>query len=252
MQQRFFTIVSHTKKPQAPLSMNVVMALIAINGLVFLLVPRTNSWQFALSAYGIRQLRFWQLVSYMFLHGNWLHLLLNMWGLYLFGTHVYQRLGTKRFLTLYVLSGISGSLFWLLFNWSSRSSVIGASGAVFGVVMAAAVLSPDMRIMLVFPPVPMKLRTLVFVFAGIEIFSELSNVQGGVAHLAHLGGFLGAYIYMRTLGGDRLLDIAKSPLKGIKGIGIGHAAPKQSEVNRQTFEDIMAEIEEIEREKKQK
>ena len=95
-----------------------------------------------------------------------MHLLLNMWGLYLFGNHVYNRLGSKRFLTLYFLSGVSGSFLWLLFNWGTQDYVIGASGAVFGVMMAATMLSPDMRIMLLFPPIAMKLRTLVVVFAG--------------------------------------------------------------------------------------
>ena len=83
---------------------------------------------------------------------------------------------------------------------------------------------------------------------GIEILSEFLDFQGGIAHLAHLGGFLGAYIYMRKLDGERFGDMLRKPLKGMRRNRDGHVSvPAQSRVNRQTFEDIMAEIEEIER-----
>ncbi len=246
MQQAF--IFPHKQRSPSP-GMNAVTLLITLNVVFFVLFPGASLWQLALSADGFRHFRFWQIISYMFLHGNFVHLLLNMWGLYLFGNHVYRRLGTQRFLMLYFLSGISGSLLWLLFNWNSPSSVIGSSGAVFGVMMAAAVLSPERRMMLLFPPIPVKLKTLVFVFAGIEILSELSNLQGGVAHLAHLGGFLGAYLYMGRLSGATLLDMLKSPFSGVSITG---SSPRQSSVNRQTFERIMAEIEEIEKEENRK
>ena len=114
---------------------------------------------------------------------------------------------------------------------------------MFGVMMAAALLFPNMRIMLLFPPIPMKLKTFVAIYAAIEIVSELTKVQGGVAHLAHLGGFLGAYVYLRMLSGERLKDLfTHSPFRG------GFSVPqKQSEVNRTTFESIMEDIANIER-----
>jgi membrane associated rhomboid family serine protease len=236
-------------------NLNCLQILIVLNALIFFLAPPSPSvsWLFALSADGMSSFKLWQIVSYQFLHGNFIHLAFNMWGLYLFGSHVLRRMGTQRFLTLYFLSGISGGMLWLLFNWNSRIPVIGASGAVFGVMMAAALYFPDMQMMLLFPPIPMKLRTLVLLFGAIEIFNELSAQQSGVAHLAHLGGFLAAYFYMRMSSGETFSEIFKHPLAAFKSSGSRSVSDRrvyrrQSEVNRKTFETIMSEIEELERE----
>lgn len=191
-------------------AMNVVYILIAINTLVYFLLPAASRvwlYEFALSTYGIKHFKFWQLVSYMFLHADFMHILFNMWGLYLFGTTILPLIGPARFLKLYFLSGVCGAGLWLLVNWSSHAPLIGASGAVFGVVMAAAMLNPNMRIQLLFPPIPMSMKTLVIVFALIEIVSEVSNVQGQVAHLAHLGGFISAYFYLKYVYGDHVWDM---------------------------------------------
>lgn len=240
-----------------PAGMNCILILIIINVLTFILVPRLRFGELALSSYGIQRLKLWQFVTYLFLHGDILHIALNMWCLYLFGKYVLTRLDTRQFLTLYFLSGISGAVLWLLFNWGSVVPVIGASGAVFGVMMAAAMFYPNKQIMLIFPPIPMTLKTFVAIFAVIEILSEFSNSQGGVAHLAHLGGFLSAYVYIRTLSGESIWDIIKSPLRGFRLFSQPrqrntNSPTKQSEVNRKTFESIMAEIEEIEKTQKRK
>lgn len=189
---------------------NIVYILIAITTLVFLLVPRhSNLWlyELAFSSYGVQSLKLWQFVSYMFLHANFTHIFFNMWGLYLFGMAVLPILGPARFLQLYVLSGVSGAGLWLLVNWGSRYPLVGASAAIFGVMMAAAMFYPDMRIQLIFPPIPMKMKTFVLVYAGIEIASELSGGSGGIAHLAHLGGFISAYIYLKALYGRQVWDM---------------------------------------------
>ena len=189
---------------------NIVYILIAITTLAFLLVPRhSNLWlyELAFSSYGIQSLKLWQFVSYMFLHANFTHIFFNMWGLYLFGMAVLPSLGTTRFLQLYVLSGVSGAGLWLLVNWGSRYPLVGASAAIFGVMMAAAMFYPDMRIQLIFPPIPMKMKTFVLVYAGVEIASELSGGGGGIAHLAHLGGFISAYIYLKALYGRQVWDM---------------------------------------------
>lgn len=254
-----------------PSGINCILVLIIMNVLAFLLVPKTlAAWsQLALSSYGIQGLRVWQLVTYMFLHANVMHILFNMYGLYLFGNHVLNSLGTRRFLILYFVGGISGAGLWLLCNWGSRIPVIGASGAVFGVMMAAAMLYPNMRIMLLFPPIPMTLKTFVAVFAVIEIVSEVSNMQGGVAHLAHLGGFLGAFVYIRLSSGERFRDLLKSPLRGFPLLGQwSRKYPEQpkktgrrskvvpfkprSQTNRKTYEEIIKEIEELEQNDKRK
>jgi len=189
---------------------NIVYILIAINTLAFLLIPqRSNVWLYdlALSSYGIQSLKLWQLVSYMFLHANFTHIFFNMWGLYLFGMAVLPIMGTKRFLQMYLLSGVSGAGLWLLVNWGARYPLVGASAAIFGVMMAAAMFYPDMRIQLLFPPIPMKMKTFVLVYAGIEIASELSGGGGRIAHLAHLGGFISAYIYLKALYGHQVWDM---------------------------------------------
>ena len=238
------------------LNLNCIQILIVLNVLVFFLLPKSNFWwQVALSSYGIKSFKLWQFVSYQFLHGSLTHLFFNMWGLYLFGTHVWRRMGTQRFLTLYFLSGISGGVLWIFFNWNSPVPVIGASGAVFGVMMAAALYFPDMRIMLLIPPIPMKLRTFVLVYGAIEIFSELSTLQSGIAHLAHLGGFLAAYLYIRMSSGESLVEIITHPLAAFKSPGsqpvsYRHVPQRQNDINRKTFETIMSEIETLERENK--
>jgi len=151
----------------------------------------------ALSAPDIRNLKLWELVTYMFLHGGFFHIFFNMYSLYIFGVPVAEELGRVRFLLLYFISGIVGGGLWLTANWESPVPVIGASGAVFGVMMAMAMLYPNREYMMLFFPVPIKSKTLIIVFAAIEIISEYGNVGGNVAHLAHLGGFVAAYFYLR-------------------------------------------------------
>ncbi|PID60040.1 hypothetical protein CSB45_00690 [candidate division KSB3 bacterium] len=236
---------------------NCLQILIGLNVLIFFLLPKSGFWwQVALSSYGIKSLKLWQLVSYQFLHGSLTHLCFNMWGLYLFGRYVLKQMGTQRFLTLYFLSGISGALLWLLFNWNSRVPVIGASGAVFGVMMAAALYFPEMRIMLLIPPIPLKLRTFVLIYAAIEIFSEFSAMQSGIAHLAHLGGFLAAYLYIRLSSGESLGAVLKHPLAAFnrpthQSLSYRPTTGTPSEINRKTFEIIMSEIEKLEHENSQ-
>ena len=191
-------------------SYNILYVLIGLNVLAFLLIPMgTRLWLYdlALSSHGIQRLKLWQFATYMFLHAGFSQILFNMWGLYLFGSLILPVLGQTRFLILYFLSGISGALLWLSLNWNSNVPIVGASGAVFGVMMGAAMLFPGMRIQLLFPPIPMQMKTFVMVYAIIEIASEISNSQAGIAHLAHLGGFFSAYLYLRTVYRDRVWDM---------------------------------------------
>jgi membrane associated rhomboid family serine protease len=189
-------------RPSAYDEGSVIKPLIIANAVFFILTLGGSGelmgflW---LSSYDIRQFEFWRLATYMFAHGGFWHILMNMWGLFLFGRLVEQALGARRFLQLYFTSGIIGGLIWLLANWGSSVPVVGASGAVFGVMMAAAMMYPNHMIMLLFPPIPMRLKTFVLVFALIEVFSQLGHRGTGVAHLAHLGGLLGAFVYMRWL-----------------------------------------------------
>jgi len=151
----------------------------------------------ALNAYGVRSLQLWRLVTYMFVHGGFWHLAINMWGLYLFGSMLERRMGSANFLKLYFISGIVGALLWLAFNWNTPIPCVGASGALFGVMVAAAMMYPNVMIMLLIPPIPLKLKTFVIIYALIESFSSITGVEGQIAHLVHLGGLVGGYFYMR-------------------------------------------------------
>ena len=163
----------------------------------------------ALTAYGIRSLQLWRLVTYMFVHGGFFHLFINMWGLYLFGSMLERRIGSVNFLKLYFISGIVGAFLWLGFNWSNPIPCVGASGSLFGVMVAAAMMYPNAMIMLLIPPIPLKLKTFVVIYAIIESFSTVTGVDGQVAHLVHLGGLIAGYFYMRSAYPRDTYDVLK-------------------------------------------
>ena len=136
----------------------------------------------------------WTVVTYMFLHGDIMHLGFNMLGLWIAGTRVESRLGSDRFVVLYFVSGLTAALFGFIFAFNS--AVIGASGAVFGLMMAYAYFWPRDRFMIYFV-IPVEARVLVIVYTAISIFGLRSG--SGTAHYAHLGGLVGAFIYLQFL-----------------------------------------------------
>jgi len=139
----------------------------------------------------------WQLLSYAFLHGNVLHLFFNMLALWMFGSELERLWGQRRFIQMLLASALAAGLVQLLFNlvMVSRAPMVGASGAVFGLLLCYGVLFPNRTIMPLFPPIPMKARTFVFVFGALELFLGVSG-EVGVAHFAHLGGMLGAWLLL--------------------------------------------------------
>ena len=143
----------------------------------------------------LHKLYLWQLVTYMFLHStSWLsHLLLNMLMLWLFGREVERVWGTREFLKYYFLCGVGAALTTCLMFQDSNT--IGASGAIFGVMLAYGLLYPNRQIFFWFI-FPMRAISFVLLCVGIELFSLLS-LQDGVAHFAHLGGMLFGYLYLK-------------------------------------------------------
>lgn len=137
----------------------------------------------------------WTLFTYMFLHDGPSHILFNMIALYFFGGRVESVMGSQRFLALYLISGIMGGLLSIFFT--PYSNIIGASGAVFGVQLAYAMHWPRDRIM-IWGIVPIEARWLVVGTTVLALYGGLSG-GGGVAHFAHLGGYVGAYLYMKWL-----------------------------------------------------
>jgi membrane associated rhomboid family serine protease len=140
----------------------------------------------------------WQLVSYGFLHGDMMHLFFNMLGLWMFGSELERLWGPKRYIHLLLASVVAAALVQLVFTMltGSRAPTVGASGALFGLLLSFGMLFPNRIIMPLFPPIPMKARTFVFVFGAIELLLGLYG-RGGVAHFAHLGGMLGGFLMIR-------------------------------------------------------
>jgi membrane associated rhomboid family serine protease len=126
-----------------------------------------------------------QIVTHMFSHANIQHLFFNMLGLYMFGSMVEASLGPKRFLILYLFSGLAASALQMFI---SPVPILGASGAVFGVTTAFATMFPNTQLMLLFPPIPMKAKYMAILFIGIGLYSGFSGANDGIAHFAHVGG----------------------------------------------------------------
>jgi membrane associated rhomboid family serine protease len=149
--------------------------------------------------------RIWQPFTYIFLHANIWHLLFNMLFLWMFGRELELVWGKRKFLNYFVLCGIGAGVIEVIVKTipvlfgkaPSLSPTIGASGAIFGVLIANAILFPDRRIWLFPLPVTIPMRPYVAVMGAIEFFLTLGSGGDGVAHICHLGGMLVGYIYLR-------------------------------------------------------
>lgn len=137
----------------------------------------------------------YQIVSHMFMHdpGGFSHILFNMLTLAFLGPMVETNLGPKRFLILYLASGFGAMITHFLI---SPNPVVGASGAVYGVLIAFAVLYPNIKLMLLFPPIPIKAKYLAIILMVIGLVSGVGGYQQGIAHFAHLGGALTAFLIL--------------------------------------------------------
>jgi membrane associated rhomboid family serine protease len=146
----------------------------------------------------------WTFFTYMFVHAGLLHLLGNMLMLFVFGTAVENRMGSRAFILYYLLCGIGAAVFSLaLSNIIGVSPFVGASGAVLGVALAFAMFWPDAELV-VFPiPVPIRARTLVALLVGLDVLFYFLTPGDGIAHLAHVGGVLFGYLYFRMQGLSR-------------------------------------------------
>ncbi|HSV69832.1 MAG TPA: rhomboid family intramembrane serine protease [Methylibium sp.] len=146
----------------------------------------------------------WQPASYAFLHDGLFHLLFNMLGLWMFGAELERLWGQRRFVVFYGASVLSAAAAQLLVAalLGSPNPTVGASGGLFGLLLAYGMLFPHRTVMLLIPPIPMKARTFVMVFGGLELLLGLISPTGGVAHFAHLGGMVGGWLTIRTWRGQ--------------------------------------------------
>ncbi len=142
----------------------------------------------------------WQVVTYGFLHGDFFHIFFNMFGIYMFGSELERTLGPPRFFMLYFTSVIVAALTQTVINsyiYPSPWPTIGASGGLFGLLIAYAMLFPQRRLQLLFPPILMRAWVFVTLYGIAELWFGFSRAATGIAHFAHLGGMLGGFLVVR-------------------------------------------------------
>ncbi len=191
----------------SPLS-SALKILIGINVLVFLATSIAPSLQLQLGLvpmWVVREKHVWQLVTYMFVHAGLFHILFNMLALWMFGAELERIWGTRFFLKFYFVTGIGAGCLTVAASMLPlgpqqqlyASDVVGASGAIYGLLLAYALYFPDRPIYMYFV-FPIPARIFVLIMGAIAFFSSLSEV-GGVANATHLGGLLIAYVYLTSL-----------------------------------------------------
>lgn len=178
----------------------VVKNLLIANVVVFLaqLFFRSSSTPleayFALFPFRSPYFKIWQVVTHMFMHGGWFHLLFNMFALYMFGAMLEQLWGAKRFFNFYMICGIMAGIAQLVFD-SNFSYAVGASGAIMGVLAGFAYLFPNTPLYLMFIPIPIKAKYAIPGLMALDLFGGFARVPGdNIAHFAHLGGAVAGFI----------------------------------------------------------
>lgn len=198
------------RRPALRPAWSATVVLLVVNVVAFILQNvlykfssfRTD-YYLALSVDGLRHGFVWQLLSYQFMHGGWLHLLLNCWAIYVFGREVEGVLGWRRFLTLYFSSGVIGGLFQglagVLLGGGFATCVVGASAGAFGLVAAFATMYPERPLMmLLFFIIPVSMRAkFLLLFSALLTVVGLVFPMDNIAHAAHLGGMLTGIVFAR-------------------------------------------------------
>jgi membrane associated rhomboid family serine protease len=200
----------YMRRTASRLSWSATVVLLVVNVAAFIFqsaIERFSNFPidawFALSVEGLRHGFVWQLLTYQFMHGGWLHLLLNCWAIYVFGREVEETLGPKSFLTLYFTSGVIGGLFQalagVLLGGHFAARVVGASAGAFGLVAAFAALYPERPLMLLLffiIPVNMRAKFLLLFSALLAVFGIVFPMDN-IAHAAHLGGMVTGIVFVR-------------------------------------------------------
>lgn len=190
--------------------MNVIMFIAT------LINPMFMKGTFAMAFPLAQDFRWWQVITHMFMHDGFWHILFNMYSLVMFGMVVERVLGTKKFIIFYLVTGFGAVLLHtgveflevqkLIADYPGYSAqsiynsiphVLGASGAVYGVLVAFAMLYPQAKLTLIFPPVTLDAKWWVIIFIGIELITGITGTQMGVAHFAHLGGALFGWLLIK-------------------------------------------------------
>lgn len=160
---------------------------------------------FALYYPGSPLFHWWQPLTHMFMHGGFWHLFANMFTMLMFGCTLERQWGPKKYLSFYFITGLGAAGLHLLVMWvQSRHGVpvdlipmVGASGAIYGILMGFAMLFPDTVLTLLFPPIPLKAKWWIVIWLCIELFTGVFGMGGGIAHFAHLGGMLFGFLIIK-------------------------------------------------------
>ncbi|TVP77111.1 MAG: rhomboid family intramembrane serine protease [Gemmatimonadales bacterium] len=228
-----------------------VLRLLVANVVVFFLtIPLLQE---AVTLFGFRPVdtlvRPWTPITYMFLHGGFLHLLFNMIGLFFFGPRLEERLGARHFLGFYLVSGLGGAAASFL---TPTTFVIGASGAVFGILLGFARYFPEERIY-IWAVLPVKARTVVIFLAAFSLAAGFMGTGGNVAHWAHLGGFVAGWGYLKIMEHrsparrfQRKMEAATGPRR-VSGEALGRWRSVDPSglhpLNRDEFERVLQKVE---------
>lgn len=185
---------------------NVTKNILLANLIVYLLSGMLHLDILGLYPFGSGHFHIWQPLTYLFMHANFSHIFFNMFAVWMFGPVLEREWGEAKYLTYYLVCGVGAAVVQLLVWWMmgiTYSAAVGASGAVFGILLAFGWLFPDTEMMLLFPPIPMRARTFVIIYAALELFLGLGSLTGGslfsadhVAHFAHLGGMLFGWLLL--------------------------------------------------------
>lgn len=201
----------------------VTKNLIIINVLVFVMTLLRKQFMyesFALFYPASPFFHWWQYLTHMFMHGGFWHIFFNMYTLLIFGCVVERIIGSRKFLIFYFICGLGAAALHTGVEYLQATSymnaladgslqaadayarlkmtpTVGASGAIYGIILAYAMLFPQSRLTLLFPPVSLSAKWMVIIFAGIELFTGITGTADGVAHFAHLGGMLFGWMLIR-------------------------------------------------------
>ena len=175
----------------------ITVHLIIINVIVYLATKVNAAFMysnFALFYPATPWFKIWQPLTYMFMHGGFWHLFFNMYSLYIFGMAVERIVGKNRFMILYFLCGFGAAAAQLgvqaLAPAVQGVPTVGASGCIYGIIVAFAMIFPEAKLTLIFPPVTLSAKWMAVIFIGLEIMFSITGAQADVAHVAHLGGAL--------------------------------------------------------------
>ncbi|MGP8165771.1 MAG: rhomboid family intramembrane serine protease [Steroidobacteraceae bacterium] len=186
------------------MKVSAAKSLIAANVVVFLLQGASRGTMEDLFALwplqpidGRSYFHVWQIITYAFLHGNITHIAFNMLGLWMFGAEIERYVGPRRLLACYFASVVSAALSQLIVPsllGAPPGPTIGASGGVFGLLLAYALMFPNRKVIPLIPPIPMPAWLFATLYAGIELFLGVTGSLSGIAHFAHLGGMIGSAV----------------------------------------------------------